>query len=361
MKSISSDVQAALKKDERRREQRETDSSRKFEPKKISSTLQEKYGWREWDPTPWGDYNSKTSDKDVLTLLVRHGWTVNGSSDKETTLCRPGKDTGTSATYGFYPKTFICFSSSTKFLPERGYSPFQVYSTLEFEGNDNKCVERLISDGYGKKREERFPFERFTEQEVADYLHGKLALDVLYTHDERSWYCWNGKIWEQDNNEAIYEIVRSKIKNLPSLPEEFVDEKVIRKLGKLVDRLETNAGQDAVIDLLKTYRDISQSSIHWAGNPLLLPLKNCTVHLETGPQEHRREDYFSAILPYDFDPSASCPHWERFLSEIQPDGEVREYLREGHGIYPFWFDFRAGAVHSLRSSERMERPFSVKF
>ena len=324
---ISNDIPQAKKNDNKKKQQRDRDPSRKYEPVKISGEIEGNYGWRNYNPTPWDDYNSRTSSQDVLNLLVRHGWTVTGTNNKETYLCRPGKDSGNSATFGYYPKTLICFSSSTKFLPEKGYSPFQILAILEFEGIYEKCIEKLIADGYGAKRDESFPFIHFSEQEVANYLHAKLAHDVLYVHNEKSWYLWNGKVWDKDNNETIYEIARSEIKKFPALPEGFKDETASRKMGRLVDRCESNAGQTAIIDLLKTYPVISQSNIQWASNPVLLPMKNCTVNLELGKQNHSREDYFSALLPYDYDLSASCPKWERFLAEILPDTEVQRYVR----------------------------------
>jgi putative DNA primase/helicase len=325
IQNISNGIPQAKKNDLKKQQDR--NRARKYEPIKIPGVVEDNYGWRIYDPTPWDDYNNKTCSEEVLRLLTSHNWTITGNNAKETFLCRPGKDSGTSATFGYYPKTFICFSSSTKFLPEKGYTPFQVRAILEFDGDIQKCVEKLIADSFGSKRDECFPFIHFTEQEVVDYLHNKLSRDVIYVHSEKSWYLWDGKAWQHDANEAIFDLIRRELKKLPPLPDGFKDDSASRKMGRLSDRCETNAGQTAIIDLLKSYPVISHSEIQWASNPILLPMKNCTLNLDSGKKEHSREDYFSDLIPYNYDPSATSPQWERFLSEILPDVEVQRYIQ----------------------------------
>lgn len=97
---------------------------------------------------PGDDYNQRG---DVLALLKEHGWAVVFERDGVLHLRRPGKDRGTSATFGiggtryFYP-----FTSSTIFEPGRAYSPFAVYAILEHAGDFIAAAHALAEGGYGE-------------------------------------------------------------------------------------------------------------------------------------------------------------------------------------------------------------------
>lgn len=45
-------------------------------------------------------------------------------------------------------------------------------------------------------------------------------------------------------------------------------------------------------------------------------------------REHRREDYFMYVLPYAYDPKATCPKFHTFLETILPDASTRQLIRE---------------------------------
>src|SRR5262249_11291535 len=44
-------------------------------------------------------------------------------------------------------------------------------------------------------------------------------------------------------------------------------------------------------------------------------------------RRHRREDMITKIARVSYDARAACPRWLRFLEEVQPDAEVRGFLR----------------------------------
>ena len=61
-------------------------------------------------------------------------------------------------------------------------------------------------------------------------------------------------------------------------------------------------------------------------------VKNGTLEIRTDGtvilHEHRREDYFLYCLCYVYDPTAECPLWFQFLSEVLPDAEAQRVLAE---------------------------------
>jgi putative DNA primase/helicase len=46
---------------------------------------------------------------------------------------------------------------------------------------------------------------------------------------------------------------------------------------------------------------------------------------------HEREQYLSKIMPVSFDANATCPAWLRFLEQIMPDQDLRDFLQRWFG------------------------------
>lgn len=46
---------------------------------------------------------------------------------------------------------------------------------------------------------------------------------------------------------------------------------------------------------------------------------------------HRREDMIARVAPVAYDPDAICPEWRKFLMRVQPEHEMRRFLRDWYG------------------------------
>ncbi len=96
---------------------------------------------------PGDDFNRRG---DVRAVLARHGWvrTRAPGSDGNEYWRRPGKESGTSAT--LKGGVFYVFSSNAApFEPNRGYSPFAVYSLLNHGGDFEQAARSLGQLGFG--------------------------------------------------------------------------------------------------------------------------------------------------------------------------------------------------------------------
>ena len=62
-------------------------------------------------------------------------------------------------------------------------------------------------------------------------------------------------------------------------------------------------------------------------NGFLLACKNGTLDLSTGElRDPDPADLITRLCPVEYDPNAEAPIFDRFLSEVQPSQEVRDYL-----------------------------------
>jgi hypothetical protein len=98
---------------------------------------------------PGDDYNRRMTWPQVLEPA---GWTYLYDRGDVSHWGRPGKAHGLGATTNFGGSDlFFPFTSSTEFEPERSYSKFAVYATLEHGGNFSKAALALGKQGYGEQ------------------------------------------------------------------------------------------------------------------------------------------------------------------------------------------------------------------
>jgi putative DNA primase/helicase len=68
----------------------------------------------------------------------------------------------------------------------------------------------------------------------------------------------------------------------------------------------------------------------WDADPDILVCRNGTLEISSGTlREHRPEDYALGAVPYEFDPDALAPTWDRFLMSTVP--EAAPFLQEFAG------------------------------
>ena len=97
--------------------------------------------------SPFKDYNSRG---DAVALLERNGWTVVSQQGDRINLKRPGDTQAkTSGNYHLGHRKLWIFSTSTEFNPEKSYSPADVYTLLECQGDTRLAYRRLLEQGYG--------------------------------------------------------------------------------------------------------------------------------------------------------------------------------------------------------------------
>lgn len=115
--------------------------------------------------SPWEDYNQRG---DVIGLLQRHGWKVVKETGERIYLLRPGEtDSRYSGNFHTRLRVLWVFSSSTEFRTDKGYSPYQVYTLLECNGDNKRATRELLDQGYGE-RYQRPERGAYTETETRE-------------------------------------------------------------------------------------------------------------------------------------------------------------------------------------------------
>lgn len=137
------------------------------------------------------------------------------------------------------------------------------------------------------------------------------------------WLVWVGTHWQSDNEERAREFAKDFVAFLRTEGAARSDE----DLTKLAFRTGRDAGIRSVLNLARSDPRVRVNIEALDANPFLLACKNGTLDLSTGELgDPDPADLITRLCPVEYDPNAEAPMFERFLSEVQPGQEVREYL-----------------------------------
>jgi putative DNA primase/helicase len=174
-------------------------------------------------------------------------------------------------------------------------------------------------------------------------LHGA---DWIFVVGPDSWHRWNGTHWAEDKDLSIRHQVVDLMDRMNQLCAEIMrtaPEKIKRVSGKYADadleippeawqaieRIKTDAGiakplhnatkrTNGRLGSVETMsRAKSAVAVDRVNVSDALNMANGTLSLhaiELGA--HDRADLFTYCLPYDYDPHATCPMWDKFISEV---------------------------------------------
>ena len=149
----------------------------------------------------------------------------------------------------------------------------------------------------------------------------------------RKWLLWDGVRWAPDEDGAV-------LRKAQEMPKLFLQE--ASEIDDL-DRRKKAAGAaiaagdkrkiEAMISLAQCQIGIAASPTLFDSDPLLLGVCNGVVDLRTGTfREARKEDYIIKQAGTAYDPSATCPTWEKFLSRVLAENaELISFIQRAVG------------------------------
>ena len=159
--------------------------------------------------------------------------------------------------------------------------------------------------------------------------HGDLLMYVANV----GWFVWDGARWNHDGGESealklahktAYAIA-SEAKALRDKPGKW--EGRVAPLARHAVQSGNKARHIGMLDTAAPYRTVAIEDLD--RDTMLLATPNGTIELAglTRFRASAREDRITRSLAVRYVPGAVCPLWEKFLSEILPDEEMREFLR----------------------------------
>jgi hypothetical protein len=170
-----------------------------------------------------------------------------------------------------------------------------------------------------------------SEAWLTDHAAAVLRPRLRYIIEDKDWALWDGARWRRWSGVRARRLIhttnveskREIITIAAALPQKAQGELIANARSAQTKRV-----ADAVMALLAGTIDGSVWDLDSARTANLLTFRNVTVNLRTGvAQVHDPDLGFSRVVPYDFDPNAKCPIWEKHVAGLFDDPELAEAFR----------------------------------
>lgn len=213
--------------------------------------------------SPFEAYNTSG---DVVGLLESKGWKVVSNRGERVNLLRGGStDSKTSGNFHTRLRTLRIFSTSTEFDSERAYSPSQIFSLLECNGDNKLAYRRLLELGYGEATSSYKPTQVQTSRIDVTKVNRVTKVNTEVSKAGDSLKVENIKTTNGD--EIIISLSSEKEQNtISTAPEEIV--KAIELLRQETDQIFIReSGVDVYFSryLLNSYLNVFNEAVEEAG------------------------------------------------------------------------------------------------
>jgi putative DNA primase/helicase len=140
-------------------------------------------------------------------------------------------------------------------------------------------------------------------------VYGKV---IRYSHAMKTWLCWDGQRWKVDYCGRVRQLAREVMVTFLHQAAGDSDDDKTRTFAN------SSCRSSAITGMLKMLEgELVIRTEELDADPDVLNVRNGTVDLRTGElRPHCREDYLTKLVHHDYNPTAECPTFHRFLSRI---------------------------------------------
>ena len=191
---------------------------------------------------------------------------------------------------------------------------------------------------------------KLTDSGNAERLIQLYGNEIAYCPPMKSWYIWDGRIWREDTNNSIFQFAREVACSYDVEAKSYDhanpdSAKCYSSLIKWAIQSESLKSIQSMVMLTQSNNQICVDVSDFDRDPMLLNVENGTINLRTGEYGKFDSSYLiTKHAPVAFIRDARCPLWERFLSEIIPDPNTRQFIQTAVG-------------YSLTASTREDKMF----
>ncbi len=190
-------------------------------------------------------------------------------------------------------------------------SPTSTAASAPDKSNGHQQIEETLPSQTG-------PTPRhLTDLGNARRLVFELSSELRFCHTNGKWYVWDGQRWALDETAEVMRFAKLTALDILTEAAKIEDNDKCKELVKHAMRSQSEPKLRAMLKLAESELGIPVLLEEFDCDPFLLNVKNGTIDLRTGElKPHRRDDLITRIIKVPYDPSATCPVWDRFLFQV---------------------------------------------
>lgn len=173
---------------------------------------------------------------------------------------------------------------------------------------------------------------RKTDTGNAERLVRRFGRRIRYVANHGMWRVWNGKCWEEDQQNKLDRASKRIAKELFEEALKLGEEERKNMLQWAI-KSESRDRRSAMIDLAAKERAVISLIKDYDQDPWLFNVQNGTIDLKTQTlRSHRHEDMMTKMSPVTCDANATCPLFDKFILEaMNGDREMVNFLARAAG------------------------------
>jgi putative DNA primase/helicase len=153
---------------------------------------------------------------------------------------------------------------------------------------------------------------------------------VLWCHARKSFLCWDGKRYAWDERGEAVKLAHATARSIFHEAAEAEGEEEQKAITKWALASQNESRINAMLSQARPYLAAGMEELD--RDPWLVNCQNGTLDLRTGKlKAHDPADRSTKIVPVDYDPSAKCPRFKRFLKEALVDDELIKFVKRYAG------------------------------
>jgi putative DNA primase/helicase len=155
-------------------------------------------------------------------------------------------------------------------------------------------------------------------------LVAKYGATIKHCSDAGKWFVWDGMRWRKDTNGELMRMANEIVDDMLKLVRTLLTHALDKDVFDAVKRFERHASMsgnhrrlEAMVKLAESLPGCYISAAELDADPWVLNVANGTLDLKTGKlQPHNPADNITKLAPVEYDPDATCPVWESFVSSV---------------------------------------------
>src|SRR5574344_410277 len=177
----------------------------------------------------------------------------------------------------------------------------------------------------------------FTDFGNAERLIEKTSGDMIYCHQNTSWYIWDGNgFWSKDSLGEAKELAKATLLSIYNETKYLQSVESREKAAKWAVQCEKNEHVNACLNLASSDPRVAVKMEKFDSDKYLFNMLNGTYDLKNHMfLQHDKLNFITKQVGYNYDPSATCPKFLKFIDRIfksrKDKDQIIEYIQKALG------------------------------